>query len=209
MNVKRKNFFSKIKFNKNIKGINSTSANAEDDEKIIESIVFASNEPIHIEYLLTKISKNDKTYLIGLLDKLSAFYNNRGVNFIYNSNYCIFQTSPILKNYLVDEFEETKDLSKAAKETLAIIAYHQPTTRAEVEEIRGISSSKGSIDVLLDCQWIEICGKKDVPGRPILYRTTKKFLLDFSLGDLSQLPKINDLKEEGLLSSYSEINSNN
>tara|TARA_Y100000590_G_scaffold470502_1_gene665768 strand:+ start:5568 stop:6197 length:630 start_codon:yes stop_codon:yes gene_type:complete len=209
MGIKRKNFFSKMKFNKNIKDIKSPSVSAEDDEKIIESIVFASREPIHIEYLLTKISKNDKNYLISLLDDLSSFYNQRGVNFIYNSNYCIFQTSPSLKDFLVDEFEETKDVSKAAKETLAIIAYHQPTTRAEVEEIRGISSSKGSIDVLLDCSWIEICGKKDSPGRPLMYRTTKKFLLDFNLGDLSQLPKIDDLKQEGLLSSHSEINSNN
>lgn len=200
----KKNFLAKFASKSNIRVLNNESVSQFDDLHIIEAIVFASREPIHIEYLLTKISKSDRTYLRELLDKLRAHYDNRGVNFEYNDNYCIFKTSPLIKSALSDEFEETRDLSKAAKETLAIIAYHQPTTRSEIEEIRGITSSKGSLDVLLNYNWIEISGKKDVPGRPLVYKTTKKFLLDFNLGDINDLPNLNELKREGLLSGYED-----
>ena len=198
----KKNFLTKFGLKSNVRVLNNDASLQFDDLQIIEAIVFASREPIHIEYLLTKISKSDKLYLNELLGRLRAHYNNRGVNFEYNENYCIFKTSPLIKDALTDEFEETRDLSRAAKETLAIIAYHQPTTRSEIEEIRGVSSSKGSLDVLLNYNWIEISGKKDVPGRPIVYKTTKKFLLDFNLGDISDLPNLNELKRDGLLSSY-------
>ena len=198
----KKNFLTKFGLKSNVRVLSNDSPMQFDDLQIIEAIVFASREPIHIEYLLTKISKSDKLYLNELLDKLRAHYNNRGVNFEYNENYCIFKTSPLIKDALTDEFEETRDLSRAAKETLAIIAYHQPTTRSEIEEIRGVSSSKGSLDVLLNYNWIEISGKKDVPGRPLVYKTTKKFLLDFNLGDITDLPNLNELKRDGLLSSY-------
>ncbi|RZO32278.1 MAG: SMC-Scp complex subunit ScpB [Hyphomicrobiales bacterium] len=198
----KKNFLTKFGRKSNVRVLSNDTSLQFDDLQIIEAIVFASREPIHIEYLLTKISKSDKLYLNELLDKLRAHYNNRGVNFEYNENYCIFKTSPLIKDALSDEFEETRDLSRAAKETLAIIAYHQPTTRSEIEEIRGVSSSKGSLDVLLNYNWIEISGKKDVPGRPLVYKTTKKFLLDFNLGDISDLPNLNELKRDGLLSSY-------
>ena len=200
----KKNFLAKFASKSNIRVLNNESVSQFDDLHIIEAIVFASREPIHIEYLLTKISKSDISYLRELLDKLRAHYDNRGVNFEYNENYCIFKTSPLIKSALSDEFEETRDLSKAAKETLAIIAYHQPTTRSEIEEIRGITSSKGSLDVLLNYNWIEISGKKDVPGRPLVYKTTKKFLLDFNLGDINDLPNLNELKREGLLSGYED-----
>ena len=200
----KKNFLTKLGLKSNIRVLNNDAAAEFDDLHIIEAIVFASREPIHIEYLLTKISKSDKSYLRELMDKLRAHYDNRGVNFEYNDNYCIFKTSPIIKAALVDEFEETRDLSKAAKETLAIIAYHQPTTRSEIEEIRGVSSSKGSLDVLLGYNWIEISGKKDVPGRPLVYKTTKKFLLDFNLSDINDLPNLSELKREGLLSGYED-----
>ena len=198
----KKNFLTKFGRKSNVRVLSNDTSLQFDDLQIIEAIVFASREPIHIEYLLTKISKSDKLYLNELLDKLRAHYNNRGVNFEYNENYCIFKTSPLIKDALTDEFEETRDLSRAAKETLAIIAYHQPTTRSEIEEIRGVSSSKGSLDVLLNYNWIEISGKKDVPGRPLVYKTTKKFLLDFNLGDIRDLPNLNELKREGLLSTY-------
>ena len=202
----KKNFFTKLGLKSNVRVLNHNSASEFDDLQIIEAIVFASREPIHIEYLLTKISKSDKAYLCDLMGKLRAHYNNRGVNFEYNDNYCIFKTSPMIKAALIDEFEETRDLSKAAKETLAIIAYHQPTTRSEIEEIRGVSSSKGSLDVLLGYNWIEISGKKDIPGRPLLYKTTKKFLLDFNLGDINDLPNLSEIRREGLLTGY-ESNS--
>ncbi len=198
----KKNFLTKLGLKSNVRVLNNDAAAEFDDLHIIEAIVFASREPIHIDYLLTKISKSDMSYLCELMDKLRAHYDNRGVNFEYNDNYCIFKTSPMIKSVLVDEFEETRDLSKAAKETLAIIAYHQPTTRSEIEEIRGVSSSKGSLDVLLGNNWIEISGKKDVPGRPLVYRTTKKFLLDFNLSDINDLPNLSELRREGLLSGY-------
>ena len=200
----KKNFLTKLGLKSNVRVLNNDAAAEFDDLHIIEAIVFASREPIHIDYLLTKISKSDKSYLCELMDKLRAHYDNRGVNFEYNDNYCIFKTSPMIKAALVDEFEETRDLSRAAKETLAIIAYHQPTTRSEIEEIRGVSSSKGSLDVLLGYNWIEISGKKDVPGRPLVYKTTKKFLLDFNLSDINDLPNLNELRREGLLSAYED-----
>ena len=200
----KKNFLTKLGLKSNVRVLNSDAAAEFDDLHIIEAIVFASREPIHIDYLLTKISKSDMSYLCELMDKLRAHYDNRGVNFEYNDNYCIFKTSPMIKSLLVDEFEETRDLSKAAKETLAIIAYHQPTTRSEIEEIRGVSSSKGSLDVLLGNNWIQISGKKDVPGRPLVYRTTKKFLLDFNLSDINDLPNLSELRREGLLSGYED-----
>ena len=200
----KKNFLTKLGLKSNVRVLNNDAAAEFDDLHIIEAIVFASREPIHIDYLLTKISKSDMSYLSELMDKLRAHYDNRGVNFEYNDNYCIFKTSPMIKSALVDEFEETRDLSKAAKETLAIIAYHQPTTRSEIEEIRGVSSSKGSLDVLLGNNWIEISGKKDVPGRPLVYRTTKKFLLDFNLSDINDLPNLSELRREGLLSGYED-----
>lgn len=200
----KKNFLTKLGLKSNVRVLNNDAAAEFDDLHIIEAIVFASREPIHIDYLLTKISKSDMSYLCELMDKLRAHYDNRGVNFEYNDNYCIFKTSPMIKSALVDEFEETRDLSKAAKETLAIIAYHQPTTRSEIEEIRGVSSSKGSLDVLLGNNWIEISGKKDVPGRPLVYRTTKKFLLDFNLSDINDLPNLSELRREGLLSGYED-----
>ena len=200
----KKNFLTKLGLKSNVRVLNNDAAAEFDDLHIIEAIVFASREPIHIDYLLTKISKSDMSYLCELMDKLRAHYDNRGVNFEYNDNYCIFQASPMIKAALVDEFEETRDLSKAAKETLAIIAYHQPTTRSEIEEIRGVSSSKGSLDVLLGYNWIEISGKKDVPGRPLVYKTTKKFLLDFNLSDINDLPKLSELRREGLLSGYED-----
>ena len=200
----KKNFLTKLGLKSNVRVLNNDATAEFDDLQIIEAIVFASREPIHIDYLLTKISKSDKSYLCELMDKLRAHYDNRGVNFEYNDNYCVFKTSPMIKAALVDEFEETRDLSKAAKETLAIIAYHQPTTRSEIEEIRGVSSSKGSLDVLLGNNWIEISGKKDVPGRPLVYRTTKKFLLDFNLSDINDLPNLNELRREGLLSGYED-----
>ena len=200
----KKNFLTKLGLKSNVRVLNNDATAEFDDLQIIEAIVFASREPIHIDYLLTKISKSDKSYLRELMDKLRAHYDNRGVNFEYNDNYCIFKTSPMIKAALVDEFEETRDLSKAAKETLAIIAYHQPTTRSEIEEIRGVSSSKGSLDVLLGYNWIEISGKKDVPGRPLVYKTTKKFLLDFNLSDINDLPNLSELRREGLLSAYED-----
>mgnify|MGYP001437646153 CR=1 FL=1 len=200
----KKNFLTKFGLKSNVRVLSSDTSMQFDDLQIIEAIVFASREPIHIEYLLTKISKSDKLYLNELLDKLRVHYNNRGVNFEYNENYCIFKTSPLIKDALSDEFEETRDLSRAAKETLAIIAYHQPTTRSEIEEIRGVSSSKGSLDVLLNYNWIEISGKKDVPGRPLIYKTTKKFLLDFNLSDINDLPNLSELRREGLLSGYED-----
>jgi len=200
----KKNFLKKLGLKSNVRVLNNDAAAEFDDLHIIEAIVFASREPIHIDYLLTKISKSDKSYLCELMDKLRAHYDNRGVNFEYNDNYCVFKTSPMIKAALVDEFEETRDLSKAAKETLAIIAYHQPTTRSEIEEIRGVSSSKGSLDVLLGYNWIEISGKKDVPGRPLVYKTTKKFLLDFNLSGINDLPNLSELRREGLLSAYED-----
>ena len=110
-----------------------------------------------------------------------------------------FVTASDLTYLMEFKINKNKELSNAAKETLAIIAYHQPSTRAEIEEIRGVSISSGSLDSLLELNWIKIAGKKQSPGRPILYKTTDKFLIDFSLDDIKHLPNLDDLKRDGLL----------
>lgn len=201
----RKKLLSKINFNK----INRTESNLnetsdyynyiDNDIRIIEALVFACNEPLSHEYLLSKISGGDSNYLFKIFEKIKIIYENKGINFIYRNNCCFFVTASDLTYLMEFKINKNKELSNAAKETLAIIAYHQPSTRAEIEEIRGVSISSGSLDSLLELNWIKIAGKKQSPGRPILYKTTDKFLIDFSLDDIKHLPNLDDLKRDGLL----------
>ena len=142
-------------------------------EKEIEGIVFAAAEPLDIETIENKISK--KTDVEKILLKLQAEYSNRGINLVCISKKWSFRTSPNLSNLMTQEKTVEKKLSKAAIETLAIIVYHQPVTRAEIEEIRGVAFGTNTLEILMELNWVKPGGRKDVPGKPILYKTTDDF----------------------------------
>ena len=166
-------------------------------EREVEAIVFAAAEPLSIETIETKISKN--TDVLKILQKLQTFYTNRGINLICISNKWSFRTSPNLSNLMTNEKTVEKKLSRAAVETLAIIVYHQPVTRAEIEEIRGVAFGNNTLDILMELNWVKIGGRKDVPGKPIQYVTTDNFLSHFNLQKLSDLPTIDELGAAGLI----------
>ena len=146
-------------------------------EKEIEGIVFAAAEPLDIETIENKISK--KTDVEKILLKLQAEYSNRGINLVCISKKWSFRTSPNLSNLMTQEKTVEKKLSKAAIETLAIIVYHQPVTRAEIEEIRGVAFGTNTLEILMELNWVKPGGRKNVPGRPIHYVTTDDFLSHF------------------------------
>ena len=164
-------------------------------EKEIEGIVFAAAEPLDIETIENKISK--KTDVEKILLKLQAEYSNRGINLVCISKKWSFRTSPNLSNLMTQEKTVEKKLSKAAIETLAIIVYHQPVTRAEIEEIRGVAFGTNTLEILMELNWVKPGGRKNVPGRPIQYVTTDDFLSHFNLQKLSDLPTVDELGAAG------------
>ena len=166
-------------------------------EKEIEAIVFAAAEPLDIETIGSKISK--KTDVEKILLKLQDTYKNRGINLVCISKKWSFRTSPNLSSLMIQEKTIEKKLSKAAIETLAIIVYHQPVTRAEIEEIRGVAFGTNTIEILMELNWVKPGGRKDVPGKPILYVTTDDFLSHFNLQKLSDLPTVDELGAAGLI----------
>ena len=170
-------------------------------EKEIEGIVFAAAEPLDIETIENKISK--KTDVHKALLRLQSEYSDRGINLVCISKKWSFRTSPNLSNIMSQERTVEKKLSKAAVETLAIIVYHQPVTRAEIEEIRGVAFGTNTLEILMELNWVKPGGRKDVPGRPIQYVTTDEFLSHFNLQKLSDLPTIDELGAAGLIDSSS------
>ena len=168
-------------------------------EKEIEGIVFAAAEPLDIETIENKISK--KTDVEKILLKLQAEYSNRGINLVCISKKWSFRTSPNLSNLMTQEKTVEKKLSKAAIETLAIIVYHQPVTRAEIEEIRGVAFGTNTLEILMELNWVKPGGRKNVPGRPIQYVTTDDFLSHFNLQKLSDLPTVDELGAAGFIDS--------
>ncbi len=168
-------------------------------EKEIEGIVFAAAEPLDIETIENKISK--KTDVEKILLKLQDEYSNRGINLVCISKKWSFRTSPNLSNLMTQEKTVEKKLSKAAIETLAIIVYHQPVTRAEIEEIRGVAFGTNTLEILMELNWVKPGGRKNVPGRPIQYVTTDDFLSHFNLQKLSDLPTVDELGAAGLIDS--------
>ena len=166
-------------------------------EKEIEAIIFAAAEPLDIETIESKISKkvNVKKYL----EKLKEEYSLRGINLVCISKKWSFRTSPVLSNLMSQEKTVEKKLSKAAVETLAIIVYHQPVTRAEIEEIRGVAFGTNTLEILMELNWVKPGGRKDVPGKPIQYITTENFLSHFNLQKLSDLPTVDELGSAGLI----------
>ncbi len=168
-------------------------------EKEIEAIVFAAAEPLDIETIENKISK--KTNVEKILLKLQNEYKDRGINLVCISKKWSFRTSPNLSEIMKQEKTVEKKLSRAAIETLAIIVYHQPVTRAEIEEIRGVAFGTNTLEILMELNWVKPGGRKDVPGKPIQYVTTDDFLSHFNLQKLSDLPTVDELGAAGLIDS--------
>lgn len=163
----------------------------------LEAMLFASAEPLSERALLSRLP--DGTELAPLIEELQGQYANRGVNLVRRGKGWAFRTAPDIAPFFTLEREIPRKLSRAAVETMAIIAYQQPVTRAEVEEIRGVALSRGTLDILLEAGWIKPKGRRRVPGRPVTWGTTDSFLDYFGLEGLDALPGIDELKAAGLL----------
>ncbi len=165
--------------------------------RILEALIFASDKAIHINEIKKKIPEcrnvND------ILSKLQNFYKDKGIILKVSDGLWYFETASDLSEYLKQHKVIRKKLSKAAMETLSIIAYFQPITKPEIDEIRGVSTHPGIFELLISNEWIENKGRKEVPGRPVLWNTTKYFLQYFNLANLKELPSKKELKEMGLL----------
>ena len=172
-------------------------SNLTEGEREVEAIIFAAAEPLDVDTIESKISK--KINIKKTLDKLQQIYAPRGFNLICISNKWSFRTSANLSNLMSNQTTATKKLSRAAIETLSIIVYNQPVTRAEIEEIRGVAFGTNTLDILMELDWVKPHGRKDVPGKPIQYATTDEFLSHFSLQKLSDLPTIDELGSAGLI----------
>lgn len=165
--------------------------------RILEAVIFASSAPVSEPALMECLPEGAD--LAALLKELQSAYSSRGVNLLKVGDAWHFRTAPDLAWLLEKERVEERKLSKAALETLAIIAYHQPVTRAEIEDIRGVSVSKGTLDLLLEAGWIRMRGRRRSPGRPVTFGTTADFLSHFGLEGINDLPGFADLKGAGLL----------
>jgi segregation and condensation protein B len=169
--------------------------------RAVEAALFASREPLTQEEIGEYSGEGD---VAAALAKLADHYGGRGIELVERGGRWHFQTAPDLAHLLRRTREEPRRLSRAATETLAIIAYHEPVSRAEIEAIRGVQISKGTIDVLMDAGWVRAAGRREGPGRPLLYATTPEFLSHFGLGSRRDLPGIDDLKAAGLLDPLDE-----
>ena len=172
---------------------------AERNLRILEAVLFASNEPLTVEQIAPHLGQGADVPL--LLERLVERYRGRGVNLVHRGDAWAFRTADDLQFLLRREETESRQLSRAALDVLAIIAYHQPTTRAEVEEVRGVASGGGTFDVLMQTGWVRLRGRRRTPGRPVTYGTTDAFLDHFGLESLADLPGLEELKGAGLLSN--------
>jgi len=164
--------------------------------RAVEATIFASSEPLTIEEIQGYAGDGD---VESALATLAEIYTGRGIELVERGGRWHFQTAPDLAHLLRRTREEPRRLSRAATETLAIVAYHEPVSRAEIEAIRGVQISKGTLDVLMEAGWVRTAGRREGPGRPLLYATTQEFLTHFGLGSRKDLPGIDDLKAAGLL----------
>ncbi|MEO7277505.1 MAG: SMC-Scp complex subunit ScpB [Sphingomicrobium sp.] len=169
--------------------------------RAIEATLFASADPLTIEEIGLHVGEGDVATALG---ELAVHYRGRGIDLVERGGRWHFQTAPDLAHLLRRTREEARRLSRAATETLVIIAYHEPVSRAEIEAIRGVQISKGTIDVLMEANWVRPAGRREGPGRPLLYATTPEFLSHFGLGSRRDLPGIDDLKAAGLLDPLDE-----
>lgn len=165
--------------------------------RMVEALLFASAEPLGTETLAERLPRG--TDVEAILAALAADYSARGVNLVRVADKWMFRTAEDLAFLMSREARETRRLGRAALETLAVIAYHQPVTRAEIEAVRGVGMSKGTLDLLLEIGWVRLRGRRRSPGRPVTYGTTEAFLVHFGLDGLQDLPGLDELKGAGLL----------
>jgi len=170
-----------------------------EEEKEIEAILFAAEEPLDQESIRAKITKGKN--LLKSLTKLQKHYSKRGINLVCISNKWSFRTSDKLSDLMSQQKSVQKKLSRAAIETLSIIVYHQPVTRSEIEEIRGVAFGTNTLDILMELNWVKPQGRKNIPGRPLQYVSTDEFLSHFNLQKLSDLPTVDELSSAGLIDS--------
>src|SRR5680860_1103650 len=175
------------------------SADRGEKLRVLEALLFAASEPLDEAYLAEHVPVGED--ITALIEELQAFYTGRGINLVRTAGKWTFRTADDLSFVLQRHAVEQRRLSRAALETLSIIAYHQPVTRAEIEEIRGVATSKGTIDVLLETGWIKLRGRRRAPGRPVTYGTTEAFLERFGFEQIQDLPDLAELKGAGLLDS--------
>ena len=166
-------------------------------ERQVEAILFAAEEPLDEESIQEKLKT--RANISKVLNNLEEQYKNRGINLVCIAKKWSFRTASNLSKFMNLQTFSKKKLSKAAIETLAIIVYHQPVTRSEIEEIRGVSFASGTLEILLELNWVRPSGRKNVPGKPIQYITTDDFLSHFNLQKLSDLPNIEELSSAGLI----------
>ena len=185
--MKKKNDLKILKFPSNVAQL----------ERQVEAILFAAEEPLDMESIQEKL--NTKASISKILDSLEKQYKNRGINLVCIAKKWSFRTAANLSKFMNLQTFSKKKLSKAAIETLAIIVYHQPVTRSEIEEIRGVSFATGTLEILLELNWVRPSGRKNVPGKPIQYITTGDFLSHFNLQKLSDLPNVEELSSAGLI----------
>ena len=170
-------------------------------ERQIEAILFAASEPLDIETIEKRVKSTSNVKKI--LENLKKTYKKRGINLVCIKNKWSFRTADDLSKLMSLQKSTQKKLSKATVETLSIIVYHQPVTRSEIEEIRGVSFASNTLEILLELDWVRPAGRKDVPGKPIQYATTENFLNHFNIQKLSDLPTIDELGSAGLIDTSS------
>ena len=177
----------------------SDAQNHDAVERALEATLFASEEPMTVESLASHLGDLDKGSVRESLKVLEQHYAERGIHLVERGKRWHFETAPDLAHLLRREREQVRRLSRAATEVLAIIAYHEPVSRAEIESIRGVQTSSGTLDVLMEAGWIKLAGRREVPGRPVIYATTPEFLDHFGLASRRDLPGIDELRATGLL----------
>ena len=168
----------------------------DDFVRAVEAVLFAAESPLTIDSIRAHVGAGD---VRAALDRLTADYAGRGIHIVRRGERWQFQTAPDMAHMLRRDREEPRKLSRAGIETLAIIAYHEPVTRAEIEAIRGVQISKGTLDVLMEAGWVKPAGRREVPGRPLMFATSPEFLVHFGLASRRDLPGIDDLRAAGLL----------
>ena len=172
--------------------------------RVLEATLFAAEEPMSVEALAGHLGGLENAVVRQALDELQGYYSRRGIRLVERGKRWHFETAPDLAHLLRREREQVRRLSRAATEVLAIIAYHEPVSRAEIEAIRGVQTAKGTLDVLMEAGWIKLAGRREVPGRPVIYATTPEFLEHFGLSSRRDLPGIDELRAAGLLDPVDE-----
>lgn len=173
-------------------------------ERAVEATLFAAEEPMSVDALAAHLGGLEVADVREALRSLETLYAPRGIQLVERGGRWHFETAPDLAHLLRREKEQVRRLSRAATEVLAIIAYHEPVSRAEIESIRGVQTSAGTLDVLMEAGWIRLAGRREVPGRPVIYATTPEFLDHFGLASRRDLPGIDELRAAGLLDPVDE-----